>query len=45
MIFLALTLFVLSAASVNAQVRIGGDADPSLPLPPTHGHGPRAVIS
>ncbi|MDR0681184.1 MAG: hypothetical protein LBG15_04945 [Dysgonamonadaceae bacterium] len=28
MMFLALTLFVLSAASVNAQVRIGGTTDP-----------------
>ncbi|MDR0697630.1 MAG: fibrobacter succinogenes major paralogous domain-containing protein [Tannerella sp.] len=28
MIFLALTLFVLSAASANAQVRIGGTTDP-----------------
>ncbi|MDR0680386.1 MAG: hypothetical protein LBG15_00820 [Dysgonamonadaceae bacterium] len=29
MIFLALTLFVLSTASVNAQVRIGGTTDPN----------------
>ncbi|MDR0681249.1 MAG: hypothetical protein LBG15_05295, partial [Dysgonamonadaceae bacterium] len=29
MIFLTLTLFVLSAASANAQVRIGGDTDPN----------------
>jgi hypothetical protein len=29
MIFLALTLLVLSTASVNAQVRIGGDSDPN----------------
>ncbi|MDR0681328.1 MAG: hypothetical protein LBG15_05710, partial [Dysgonamonadaceae bacterium] len=28
MIFLALTLFVLSAASVNAQVTIGSNANP-----------------
>jgi hypothetical protein len=30
MMFLALTLMMLSAASVNAQVRIGGETDPNL---------------
>jgi hypothetical protein len=29
MIFLALTLWMLSVASMNAQVRIGGEADPN----------------